>query len=63
MKRLYLEQKPNPRCTDSADIANKHIWIVRRVVGSTTPRVGDILDRISVNQYCGMEETWTVEVK
>lgn len=23
MKRLYLEQKPNPRCTDSANIANK----------------------------------------
>lgn len=62
MKRLYLEQKHNPRCIDPKDLANKHIWVVCRVVGSTEPRVHDVLDRQQVQGYCG-NETWQVEIK
>lgn len=62
MKRLHLEQTHNPRCVDPKDVANRHVWIVRRVIGSTTPRVYDVLDRLTVNEYCARED-WQVEIK
>lgn len=60
-KKLVLEQTINPHGLIT-DAANKHVWQVRKVTGSTTPRIHDTLTRTEVDKYCERDD-WEVSIQ
>lgn len=60
-KKMILEQIINPDSLPH-DKANCNLWLVKKVVGSTTPRILDRLTRTEVDGYCERED-WEVTIQ
>lgn len=67
MKRLYLEQQKIPidLLTDEQNANLRDHWpcryVVRRVIGATTPKIHNYLTEDQVGRYCNDDE-WQVEI-